>query len=112
MRQRIVIQKLLAAAMLLLFAVSAAPKVFFHELLANHQDVQYCEHPVKASACLHATGINCHFDSIVVNAPFLLQVVYAPQPPVMVFGVTSASFNSRLSCSFLVHKPGRAPPTS
>ena len=64
------IQKLPAGFLLLVFLISTAPRTYFHDLFANHKDQAACSLSHKA-AVVHKLAINCHFDDLVVTAPFL-----------------------------------------
>jgi len=64
------IQKVIACFLLVVFAISAAPKAYFHDAFANHQDTyQACTDKLK-DAHFHPRGINCHFDQLVVSCLF------------------------------------------
>jgi hypothetical protein len=64
------IRKLTACLLLVLFCISMAPRAWFHDLLANHQDKPGCTlHHTRA--VFHQQELNCHFDDIVVHVPFL-----------------------------------------
>lgn len=65
------IQKRLALFLLVVFALSATPKPFFHELLAHHKDGLVCNNHDKTKPCLHQQAYHCQFDDLVVTAPYL-----------------------------------------
>jgi len=96
---------------MLVFAISIAPKAYFHDLVANHKDFAAC-HQVHKSTVLHQQGYNCHFDDLVVSAPFLsateLPVIFS----VFYFEQKQSSFYSSFLPSFLQHKEGRGPPSA
>lgn len=103
------IQKLIAACLLVVFTISAAPKFYFHELFADHKDGVECT-KVHHTAVLHQQVYNCHFDELVVNAPFVMQADLA-------MPVTSVHFEKALAafyCSYqppsLQHHDSRGPP--
>jgi len=111
LKQRSSIQKFIAFLLLLVFAVSTAPKAYFHDLLANHKDVAFCHHPPTTSDCVHKQGYNCHFDDLVVSAPFLS---LTEQPVVLInfyFEKKQPAFYYSFPQSFLQHKENRGPPT-
>lgn len=55
------------------------PQGFFHTLFANHTDGSDCtEH--HTLAVFHKKGYHCHFDDVVVTAPFLLERNDVPVP--------------------------------
>jgi hypothetical protein len=103
------IQKSTALLLLLVFAISIAPKAWFHDLIANHKDSTSC-HQVHKAAVLHVKGYNCHFDDLVVSAPFLLQ---QEQPVVLVNFYPREKqtvFSSSFYSAFIQHKENRGPP--
>jgi hypothetical protein len=71
LKERLIIQKILASWLLVLFTISFIPKSYFHDLLADHNDVISCEHPGKDETCIHPKGINCSFNDLVVTAPYV-----------------------------------------
>jgi len=66
--------------MLLLFLIGIAPKAYFHDLVADHQDTASCE-THHSTATLHTQTFSCHFDDLVVHAPFLLPLNSATEIP-------------------------------
>ncbi len=109
MRKKPVIQKLIAAWLLMVFAMSAAPKAYFHDLLANHKDSPVCRQ-IHTSAAVHPEGYHCHFDELVVSAPFLLQAD-AAQPPVLTYTNVVLQFGyTSPAAPFLMHQENRGPP--
>lgn len=59
--------------MLLLF-VGTAPKVYFHDVLANHKDsATVCTHAFPKESCLHQSRINCHVDLLVITSVYLFK---------------------------------------
>jgi hypothetical protein len=68
-KQNPTIRRITALFLLLVFLVSAAPKAYFHDLVADHKDVvTTCHHANPATACVHQSAINCHFDQLVVSS--------------------------------------------
>ncbi|HVG11525.1 MAG TPA: hypothetical protein VM843_00920 [Flavisolibacter sp.] len=70
MRRSTIIQKPLAVVALLLLLLSAAPKKFLHDLVANHQDF-YSALPGDEPGVSN-TGFDCHIHDLVVSTPFLI----------------------------------------
>jgi hypothetical protein len=111
LKTKTTIQKSAAIFLMLIFLISIAPKAYFHDLLANHKDFPACTQ-VHKTAVLHSHGFNCHFDDLVVSAPFLL---LAEQPIVFInfhFDKKQPSFYSSFLQSFLLHKENRGPPSA
>lgn len=73
MKQQTFIQKIIAFVLLVVFAVSITPKAYFHDAIAHHKDVVSCHHPEPGSSCVHSQPFNCHFDDLVVRAPFFIE---------------------------------------
>jgi hypothetical protein len=110
LKQQSVIQKWVAFLLLVVFAISVTPKAYFHEVIARHKDVSVCTHPPQAAHCIHKQGFNCHFDDLVVTAPFLLEKNNYSFDIIARYSNTSAVYKaSFLACS-LLQKKGRAPP--
>jgi hypothetical protein len=104
------IQKIAAIFLILMFTVSIAPRSYFHDLVADHKDFSDCRQS-HHSTVLHQQGLNCHFDDLVVSAPFLSWV---EQPVVLIdfcLGEKQSAFYSSLLSSFLQHKESRGPPS-
>lgn len=96
--------------MLVVFAISVAPKSYFHELLANHKDIIGCTHAPGSAPCAHQQPFNCHFDDLVVTAPFLFATMgfYATKPIEQISD--HVFYSSHLTSFVLLHKAGRGPP--
>ena len=103
------IQKFLSSLLLVIFTISIAPKLYFHDMVAHHKDRASC-YQTHTRTVLHQMGYNCHFDDLVVTAPFL----QTSEPTVNVgavyigknyFSVYTSSFQH-----FVLYKDGRGPP--
>jgi len=109
LRQNPTIQKFITVLMLLVFTISVAPRSFFHDLVADHRDIPGCsiDHKIQV---VHKQGFNCHFDDLVVSAPFVLQT--ESHPAAVVFHVIKEKslYYKSYSSSFLLHKENRGPP--
>lgn len=64
-----IIKKIVAAAMLILFAFSITPVIIFHNWLANHTDTVKKYSHTKGNQ-LGKKTFNCHCDNIVAESPF------------------------------------------
>ena len=95
----------------MLFAISIAPKIYFHNLVADHKDVAGCSQLHK-TAVLHVQGYNCHFDNLVVTAPYLLQTEEPLLLINLLFEKRQPVFSSVFLPSFLQHKENRGPPSA
>jgi hypothetical protein len=81
LRSNLIIKKISAFALLVLFTFSMTPKLILHNLVANHKDTPYAASKEK-NATLSVAGINCHCEDLVVTIPFISQPepVYSLQP--------------------------------
>jgi hypothetical protein len=111
LKQKAIIQKSISVLLLLTFVISVAPKVYFHDLLADHKDFSDCRQ-LHHSTVLHHQGINCHFDDLVVTAPFLLQAAVIFTPFDVYFEQNHSSFYSSSLTCFSDYKESRGPPSA
>ena len=113
MKQQKFIQKFLALVLLMVFSVSATPKAYFHELFAHHKDdAVVCHHPEPGSFCVHSQPINCHFNDLVVTAPFLIQKEQYSFDLARVYFPKNDEYKSVFVPSYFSCKTGRAPPVA
>jgi hypothetical protein len=62
--------------LLFVFTISTVPKIYIHAILADHKDFENsCSHTTHKTACIKTAGINCHFNDLVVNLPYLYEHV-------------------------------------
>ncbi len=64
-----IIKKIVAAAMLMLFAFSITPTIVFHNWLVNHTDT-FKNYVHKKGDQLGKQTFNCHCDHVVAESPF------------------------------------------
>ena len=71
MNRKIIIKRLLAFALLAVFALSTTPTMFLHKIFATHKD--FVEHTSSRANTpqLNLSGIDCHCNSLVVMAPYI-----------------------------------------
>jgi hypothetical protein len=112
LKQQTFIQKFLAFVLLSVFAISVAPKAYFHNLVANHKDdvVTTCTHPPTSAPCAHKEGFNCHFDDLVVTAPFLFQKTQYSFCILFAYANKQTAYYSSYSPYSFSHTTGRGPP--
>ena len=92
MIKKLLIQKLVACFLLLLFAFSMAPKKFLHDLVANHRDTKYSSLKLdNTNTLLSKAGYHCPLDHQIVESPF--ENILASADSV------NPDFNSRENCS-------------
>ncbi|MDQ6610192.1 MAG: hypothetical protein M3Y85_10270 [Bacteroidota bacterium] len=112
MAQKPTIQKILASFLLLLLSISITPKSFFHDLIADHKDGSYCNHPIDTSSHLHQQGFNCHFDDLVVTVPFLLIGSENPLLLNLKYVDKTTSYSSSYTQYCFLQKVNRGPPVT
>jgi hypothetical protein len=78
-----IIQKIIAAFMVVVFAFSITPTIVFHNWLANHTDTVKKTAEAKGDQ-LGKQTFNCHCDNIVAESPFTgpskAIITYSSQP--------------------------------
>jgi hypothetical protein len=91
-----IIEKVVALCFVVLFSISITPKIYFHDVIANHKDNSVsCDHALKTKACIHQTGFNCQVDELVVSAPYLVLpvitslLVYSDHPHFCIVEISS-----------------------
>jgi hypothetical protein len=50
--------------------LSVMPKIFLHELFANHQDVEVCNDSKVQGPCIHKQGYSCQQADLVVPSSY------------------------------------------
>jgi hypothetical protein len=67
---KLIMRRLSAGLLLVLFALSIMPKKTLHDALAHHQDLTFSLDDAN-TPIFHASGFWCHCDNLVVEFPFL-----------------------------------------
>ena len=111
LKRSLIIQKSTAIFLALLFLISTAPKAYFHDLLAHHKDFSDCRQ-LHHSTVLHQQGINCHFDDLVVTAPFIVTTQQPIAELSLDFKKQHSLFYSSFPQSVWFHKENRGPPSN
>ncbi len=106
---RVTIQKTSAILLLVVFAISIAPRTYFHDLVADHKDVSVCNE-LHRSAVFHAASYHCHFDDLVVAAPFLPETEQSSSLLDLCFQEEKIDYRIFFFPSFFMHKENRGPP--
>ncbi|MCU7549568.1 hypothetical protein OCK74_10610 [Chitinophagaceae bacterium LB-8] len=70
------IQRFVALMLLVIFTISITPETYFHSVLAGHKDRQTCTDAPTTGIHFHQKQKECHFDQLVVTAPYLYQPVF------------------------------------
>jgi hypothetical protein len=98
--------------LLLLFTISAVPKMYFHSAMVHHQDIAECSYADKSSAHIDKDGFNCDIDQQLISFPFLGSFVSLKLQPVTVAypGFAQAPVPDLFSVSIL--SGSRGPPNA
>ena len=111
MRQQNTIQKIYSVFLLIIFSLSVLPKIYFHDVIANHKDtVSVCDHPENLKACLHQSTYKCDVDDLVVKAPYLILPGVQISELTTHFQEYEATYNFFIQGNELLHKENRGPP--
>ena len=111
MKERKTIRAFFAFCLLAIFAISATPKIYFHDVIAKHKDVSSaCQHPQKAKTCIHQQGYNCEVDDLVVTAPYLILPVISSLLIHSYYLDFNVGYFSSSAQDCLIHKESRGPP--
>lgn len=68
MAKKLLIKKIIASFLLVLFAFSITPKKVLHDVLAHHCDIKL--NAGQTNAQISKTGFNCQTDNLVVESAF------------------------------------------
>jgi hypothetical protein len=103
------IKKIVAAAMLIVFAVSITPVVVFHNWFAGHTDTAKKCTDQKDQQVGKQT-FNCHCDHIVAESPFTEPAVAIIAPAEQLFSLVKFDKEQSLPCSPQIFHSLRGPP--
>jgi hypothetical protein len=106
-----VIRRLLAGAMLIVFAFGVTPKKILHDLVANHKDNRVV---ASASAIIKisADGFTCKCDNLVAESPFTDAVDQHVLPAATSFAVQESAMLACIYVSTHFFFSLRGPPTA
>jgi hypothetical protein len=96
--------------LLFVFALSATPKVVFHEALAAHRDGLVCQDRDKSETHLHQPAFHCCFDDLVVSSPYISFDLNAVASPLCYYFTPGESSVTYIFSSFFLHQEDRGPP--
>lgn len=111
MNQFSTIQRFTGFLLLLVFTLSATPKVFFHDMVADHHDGPECilDHNTTT---VHSQTFECEFDDLVVSAPFVLTVESSGEFLDEYAEIKKFSFTISQPVYYLQNKENRGPPSA
>ena len=105
------IQKIYSFFLLVVFALSVTPKIYFHDVIANHKDAAAsCDRPQQVKACIHQAGFNCHVDELVVTSAYLIIENIRSLLIASHFPEFNSTYQFLLSCNCLLNNESRGPP--
>ena len=104
-----VIRKIVAAAMLLVFALSITPAIVFHNLVAGHTDTAK-NYTDQKQAQLGKQTFNCHCNNIVAESPFTEPATQILNPVEQVFSTVKFEKELALKSSPPIFHALRGPP--
>jgi hypothetical protein len=105
-----IISKFVAAFLVLLLLLSITPKIFLHEIFADHKDAQLCNDTNVEGPCIHEQGYKCQQSDIVVPHVYLIS---QSQEIILHSDFCSAEdifYLSSLTKIYITHSQERAPP--
>ncbi len=109
MYKSLIIKKIAAAAILIIFAFSITPTIVFHNWLANHTDTANKSADTKGEQISDVT-FNCHCDNIVAQSPFTEAAVLSYGPAENIFSVASTERKVQFISSSKLLTSLRGPP--
>ena len=107
--KNLIIRKIVAASMLIVFAFSITPTIVLHNWLANHTDTYKKSTDTKAQQVGKQT-FNCHCDNIVAESPFTEPGTFISLSPIQFFSVATTDDIVQLPCSRDIFYSLRGPP--
>ena len=109
MIKSLILKKIVAAFMLIVFAFSITPTIVFHNWLANHTDTYKKSTDTKAQQ-LGKQTFNCHCDNIVAESPFTEPETFQSSPSIQIFSIAATVAIVQLPLSPHVFYSLRGPP--
>jgi hypothetical protein len=78
-----IIKVLLSCWLVILFIFSITPRIFLHDLIADHKDSYFVSSSTDTQVA--KKGIHCDCNSLVVDAPFFSESNYTHVNPLLFF---------------------------
>jgi hypothetical protein len=110
LRIRSVIGRLSLFAFILLAVLGSTPRVYLHELLANHVDDTSCSDRRTDGPCMHTKGFSCKIFDLVVNDSYLVPSQFHPEYPAQHFEIRYIEACTALRLQDVFTAAGRGPP--
>ena len=109
MHKKQTIKKIVAAAMLMVFAFSITPTIVFHNWLVNHTDTFKKDAHAKGEQ-LGKQTFNCHCDHVVAESPFTEPYKVVIIYPAQSFSLFKAELQLQFTTSLYFLYTLRGPP--
>jgi hypothetical protein len=109
LQKNLVIKKIAALTMLIVFAVSITPTIVFHNWFADHIDTVSKSTDTKGEQ-LGKLSFNCHCDHIVAESPFTEPATAAHSITEKIFSATDVERQDQFFSSAPVLYSLRGPP--
>jgi len=104
------ILKITAALLVLLLMLSITPKLFLHEVLADHKDAPSCNDTNLEGPCIHKQGFNCQQSDLVVPTVYLINASTALVQSADFRVIQKFSYSSHLTKNIVSLSHERGPP--
>lgn len=108
--KNLVIKKIVAVSMLIVFAFSITPTIVFHNWLANHSDTIRKISGGGTGEQLGKITFNCHCDHIVAESPFTEPGKLIIQQAVSLFTIEQVDALDQLTTAPFIFHSLRGPP--
>lgn len=102
-------KKLIAGLLLVVFTISVVPRKYFHDIIANHEDVAFKNSTSKEKS-FTAYKFNCGFVELVAVSPFLASDISVNQNDHFFFGIHNIEFSTALFKNTFDYFTHRGPP--
>lgn len=100
----------MAFGAMMLVIVSITPRLYLHDLFANHTDVSYCNHSQEAGPCIHAQGYNCQLNELVVPGEYMQSAEICKDLPINFNSTPGNNFPPFIIQNINSDMSGRSPP--
>ena len=102
---------MIAACLMLVLATGVAPKVFLHDVFADHIDAPGCTIDHETDV-LHNVEVHCDLDDLVVPVSCMTQQVTSPEVPVLYLASASPELTDHYTTTSLQSGLSRGPPSA
>jgi hypothetical protein len=110
LKQYNTIQKVISCFLITLLALSNTPKIFLHDLIADHKDVSYSG-KITQGQSVTKEGIYCHFDHFVAESPFVQTINSSECLVLFSYSPLKEDYKSNFYTTHFTHSTLRGPPS-